>query len=308
MKKVVSPNSGWVIAVAEACRFLPKTWLWPISCCIGMVLYMAKGGRRRAVLEGYRHLVKAANLPHDPHALTRQFFCQQFMLMTTQYVLQSSPRAVWEEMVTFEGIEGVHEAMTQNKGLMLATMHFGSNLLSLKYLEYQGYAISVVRPAFMKNIKSPRQRRMLFIHGPVVYVGETSGGLASPVREAVKRLKQGHVVGIAYDGDQGGNITQVPLFGRDLPIRIGALEIARLAKAPMVFALGTIKDKRLQVRYSEVVYFSDDEPGEETTKRFLDLSMRIFEERVREAPDCVWFTRPFSALLGLKGGKADADE
>jgi lauroyl/myristoyl acyltransferase len=244
----------------------------------------------------------------DPSTLTRLYFDRQLLLMTSQYVLQGASATRWQQAVSMEGVKGLREAVAEGNGLVLGALHFGCTLLSLQYLEVQGMKVNVIRPEYMRNIKSARQRRMLYIHRNVIYVGGDAGGLASPVRDAVKELKKGNIIGIAFDGDQGGNTTPVPVLGGHMPLRLGGLEIARMARAPMVFALCVYENGKLRFRFSPVIRFSEDESSEDTTRRFLQSSIEAFEQYVRKYPECVWWTKPFSELFGIKSsGKNDEE-
>lgn len=298
MKKLVNPRSPLTLTLADVARLLPPRWLPGISACVGEALYWLRGKRRRDVLKRYRRLMELTGQAHDPALLTRRFFRRQFLLMTSSYVFQDAASAAWRDgLVRIEGLEPVREALDSGRGVLVATMHFGTNQLSFAHLEHLGYKVAAMRPASMAAVRSPRERRMLFIHNNPVFVGGDSG-LASSVRLAVRVLKEGHILGVAMDGDQGGGLTGLPLLGGTYPLRVGGLEIARLAKAPLAFALGSYTDGRYTVRFSPLLEPGDEDPAV-VADRFLRICMDTFEASIREFPDCVWFTRPMDCALGF---------
>ncbi len=299
MKKLINTRGSLVLNLADLCRHLPVGWLAPLSSAIGMFLYATRGGRRREVRKAYARLIERMGLPQSADELTREHFKRQFLILMANFILQDPDPAKWERIVHFEGLEPVVEKLRSGSGVLLTTLHFGSNLLIFTRLEQMGFGITVVRPAAMRNVTSPKERRILFIHGDTIYVGEAKG-LGSPVRTAVKTLRKGNILGIALDGDQGGGLVGIPFIGGQYPLRVGGMEIAKMARVPMVFTLGAFKEGRLVVRLSPVWEFREDTDAAEFTERFIQAGMTQFEAMIREFPDCVWWTRPMSVAVGLK--------
>jgi lauroyl/myristoyl acyltransferase len=307
MKKIVNPLAISTIWLAELCRYVPVSWIWWISAAYGMLMYWTHKGRKREVERAYKRLCERAGISASPELLTRKFFRRQFMEMACQYIFQTASERRWAKGVVFEGLEQVAEAAKRGEGVIVCTMHFGTNVLSFARLEQQGFQIVAMRPAFMNRITDRRLRRMLFIHDKTVFVGNTSG-LASPLRESIRWLKRNAVLGIAIDGDQGTGLTHIPVFGGPYPIRRGGLEIARLSRAPMIFAIGAVHDHRFRIRWFPAVDFSERGTEQETIDRFLKSCIQHFEEMIREYPECVWWTRPMTEALGLKKPSDDADD
>lgn len=307
MKKIVSPYSRWTLFWGDVCRVLPLWCLWPISCVWGMLLYYLHGGRRRYIEKGYERLCKAAGIKTSAKVLTGRFFRRQLIQMIAQYVFSEADEKRWNKFVRLEGFEGMREALAEGKGLILCSMHFGTNLLSLAKLEQEGYSIAAVRLAFMRDIKDERVRRMLFVHRDAVYVGEYKG-LASPMRDALRKLRKNFVIGIAPDGDHGGEVTNVSLFGLEYPVRAGALEIARLSGSPLVFVQGTVENHKYVIRCFPVHYLREGDDPAEVTRAFFAKAIEHFEQLVRQYPECLWWTHSLEHALQLKSKDKDEDK
>lgn len=310
MKKIVNPRSALLLTVADVLRRLPTGCIAPVSRVIGDWLRITSGSRRKEVERAYERLIEVAGVAGNPTDLTRRHFRLQFLLQFASYLFQDDDARRFVALVRFEGIEETIETLKSGEGMLLTSFHFGSNLISMARLEQLGFRVTVMRPASMAAIPSIRQRRALFIHGAnVVYVGESSG-LSSPVRQCVQRIRGGMLLGIAVDGDQGGGLADVPLFGNPYPVRTGALDIARIARCPMVFALGAFKDGRYIVRFSKVHRFTDAEEPQMTLERFSKTCSDSFEQMIRDFPDCIWWTKPMSQALGVsrKSGTPDRDD
>lgn len=311
MKKLINPRSLSTIMLAKLCRHLPHSVMRQISYRLGDVLYFTRLKRRREAEKAYKRLCELASLNENPKVLTRRFFRNQFLLMTAQFVLLYADQARWKDAVEIHGLDAVLEALKLERGVILCTMHFGTNLLTLSTFEQYGHKLIPMRPAFMKEITSQAEREMLFIHRGGLYVSDNATGLASPLREGMRLLKQNCVVAIALDGDQGGGLMQAPFFSSGMPLRLGALELARLTGSPMVFALGVHDRGKYIVRYWPVHYLPENrEDRAASVNTFLKETMKHFEELVRDHPDCAWWTRPLSEAVGIKKNDAgrDSDE
>jgi lauroyl/myristoyl acyltransferase len=251
-------------------------------------------------------------MARDPQELARQFFDRQLMLMTASYALSGCSDDRFKVLCDFEGLENVRELVKQGSGVLVVTFHFGTHLLSITKLNQEGFPVATIRPYFMRNISSKGMRQLLFLDENTIYVG-TSRGLGTPIREIVRKLKEGYIVGIAPDGDQGGGLEFKPFLGGEYPLRRGFMEVARLAKVPMVYAQGMARGNKLFVRSSEPWFFSPEKPPHEVAEEFLTFALREFETYVREYPESIWWTKPMEVALGLrpkpseKDGKTEGD-
>lgn len=299
MKKVLSPNSALTLKLADLCRVLPDPFLRPLFWFIGRLLYMFHGGRRREAIAAFERLREVLRLPDSGDELARRYFRMQFVEIAGEYILDNERPSRWQNFVEIEGMPDVKKALDEGHGLVVCTMHFGADLVTFGALGRLGYPIACLRPVSMKDIESPKARRMLYIHNDVVYVGD-SPGLASPIRSATKKLSENYVIGVALDGDQGGSELNVPFLGRELELRIGGLEAARIGRAPMVFALCAVENDRFKLHFSRVWRFGQKGTESETIGEFLHACMQEFEVFLRRYPECVWWTRPFSQALGVR--------
>ena len=299
MKMIVNPRDAYVLRLAEFARRLPHRWLPALSGAVGEFLYWRRRGRRHEVEKRYRILLGRLGLEMDPTALTRKFYRTQFLLLTANYVFQNADSPAWTDgTVIFEGLDEVVKVLQGGSGILITTMHFGSNMLSFVRLEHLGHQVEVMRKIGVSGVKADRERRMLFIHKEPVYVG-TKAGLGSPVRGAVRMLQDGKTLGVAVDGNQGGGLMGLPMLGGTYPVRQGAAEIARLAGTPICFALGTYRNGKFLVRISKPEIIPRD-AGKDVSKRMMEDYLRIFEDTIREYPECIWFTQPLDVALGLK--------
>ncbi|MCX7020254.1 MAG: hypothetical protein NTY46_14950 [Candidatus Sumerlaeota bacterium] len=305
MKRVLSPYSKITIFLGSLCRILPACLWWPLSWVTGEILYWINRGRRRRVCMAFHALCETASITQPPAKLTRRFFHRQLMLTVAQYAILGASPARLKKLVAVEGLDRVEDALAMGNGLVVTSMHIGTYLLATAYLEQLGYQITNLRKAFMKDIASRRLREMLYIHRDAIYLGDSTG-LRSPIREVIRRLMNNHVMGIAFDGDEGGREMGMPFFGRQIHVRAGALDVARLANSSIVFGLCVIRNRRYFIHYYPLCCSRSGRNREADLDLFFSESARQFEKMVREYPECVLFMRPLCQALGLE--KPDADE
>jgi lauroyl/myristoyl acyltransferase len=238
-------------------------------------------------------------LERDPKQLTRTFFECQLMLMTGAYSMREQPEQRFYELCETQGLDNVRKLACLGKGLLVVTFHFGTHLLSFVKLEQEGFSVTTVRPLWMKDLEGKKLRRMLFIDRETIYAGE-GDGLASPVRSIVQALKDGKIVGFAPDGDQGGAMTEMPLLGGLYPMRRGLFEIVRLARCPVVYAQGIVRNRKYYIWYSTPM----EPPTDGNIENFLEelwlFLQKRFEQFIRDYPESVWWTKPMEIALNLR--------
>jgi lauroyl/myristoyl acyltransferase len=303
MKKIINPNSSVAVMLGDVLRRLPAAWLWPASRAIGRMLWLCSPRRRRDVQKAYRRLCEVAGIRRDPAELTKAFFERQVFLMTGAYVMRGRTPAQFDDLCVVDGIEPVRQLLRQGRGVLVVTLHFGTHLLSLLKLEYEGFPVVTVRPTSMAGIADPKRRAMLYIDRETVYVGE-GHGLASPAREIVRKLRDGYAVGFAPDGDQGEAVMALRVCGGAYPIRRGIVEIIRLARCPVVYAQGMERDGKYYIWYGPVMEPPKNSDVTEFASEFLRYVEEQFTRIIREAPESIWWTRPMEVALGLRPAPA----
>ncbi len=299
MKKILSPHSRVTIFLGDVVRRLPSQWVWPLSQWVGRLLYVLHGKRRRDVERAYRLLCEKAMLPDAPKRLALSYFEHQLMLMTAAYSMRGQPHSRFEELCEIEGLDAVREVHRSGRGLLVISFHFGTHLLSFVKLEREGFPITTVRPSWMEELKGEKLRRILFIDRETIYVSEGSG-LASPVRPIVRALREGKIVGFAPDGDQGGALMEMPLFGGHYPMRRGLFEIIRLSRAPVVYAQGMLRNGKYYIWYSDIMEPPTNGTVEPFCRELQQFLQKRFEGFIREYPASIWWTKPMEIALGLR--------
>lgn len=299
MRKILSPYSRLTILLGDVVKLLPARLVWPMSKLVGRVLYWTLPRRRRDVRRAYEILCEKAELDACPDDLTRGFFDRQLMLMVAAYIFRDAPAERFHDLCEFHGLDAVKEEWRKGNGVLVLSFHFGTHLLSIVKLNQEGVQVTTVRPEFMKAITGRKQKSILFIDRETIFVGEGQG-LASPVRSIVRKLREGYVVGFAPDGDQGGTMMTIPLFGGEYPIRRGLVEIVKLARCPVVYAQGMLTNGRYYIWYSPLMRPPSNGDVDSFVTEMIRYVSAEFERLVRHFPESIWWTKPMEMALGMR--------
>jgi lauroyl/myristoyl acyltransferase len=93
--------------------------------------------------------------------------------------------------------------------------------------------------------------------------------LETPVRELVRSLKRGEIVGIAYDGRLGARFAPVSYLGRTALLSPGPLKLAILAGAPIVPAFNLVPEEGPAICAFGSAIWPEDQRPEALMERFL---------------------------------------
>jgi KDO2-lipid IV(A) lauroyltransferase len=187
-----------------------------------------------------------------------------------------------EKKVTISGLEHLLEALSDGKGVVLASAHSGNwellgNALALHDLPIVSVAQKQTNEAMDKFINE--YRTMFGMH--ITY--------KTGVREMVRLLSEGKMIGLLMDQDAGGAGVFVDFFGQPASTPTGAAALARLKDTPIipVFITETGKGKH-------TVIFHKMLKVEKTSERDVDVLVttqvltKIVEQHIRKYPH-EWF-------------------
>lgn len=135
-----------------------------------------------------------------------------------------------EQTVKVEGLEYLDAAYKQNKGVIMATGHYGNWELLGATVALHGYPmLSITRKqnngAMDKFINEYRQ----LVGQKVAYNRGESGLLAIS-----RMLKEKHLLGVLYDQDTNDDGVEINLFGKKSIIPMGAAALSRIYGSPIL--------------------------------------------------------------------------
>ncbi len=210
-----------------------------------------------------------------------------------------------EENVRIIGTEKINEKLKEGRGAIFLTAHFGCwELLNLAS-NLVGYPMV----ALARTQKHPRSDE--FLNSLRTSKGNQVIRKGMPVREILKALKSGKIVGMLSDQDGGKNGTFVKFFGRQSSSPSGVATFALRTHAP-IFPVFIFREKlgkhRVEVG-DPLIRPSDELPPEEAERNILQQFAKILESKIRKAPDQWlwahrrWKSTPNRSIVILSDGK-----
>ena len=190
----------------------------------------------------------------------------------------------------FVGHGEMDAEMAAGRGVLVLTFHFGNWEMLAAYLKCRGYkgAVIVRRLYFYKYDKFIARLRRHF-NADVIYRDE------SP-KKMLKRLKDGHVLGMLADQDIDSiEGVFVDFFGKEAYTPTAPVKLA-MAAGCKIFPTFVIRkdDGTFKIRVEKAIAV-DERPGsnkEEDVKFYTQAWTSVMEKYVREYPDqWVWIHR-----------------
>ena len=188
-----------------------------------------------------------------------------------------------DEKIEFEGMENFWSALGQGKGAVLATAHSGNWELLGASLAYK--KIPLVAVVRKQNNPGPDKfineyRRQAGMH--ITY--------NSSIREMVRLLGAGMVIGLLMDQDAGPQGLWIDFFGRKASTPSGSAALARMKGAPIVPTfIVTMPNGRHKVIVHEPIMMEKTNNREHDIIVTTEHLSKIIEEHIRQYPtDWFW--------------------
>jgi KDO2-lipid IV(A) lauroyltransferase len=186
------------------------------------------------------------------------------------------------QYVTLTGSEHLKSALSLGRGAVLATAHSGNWELLGAALAMHGFPLVAVV-----------QRQTNAAMDTFINEYRTKAGMhvtyKQGVREMVKLLGTGKIIGLLMDQDNHENGVFVEFFGRLTSTPQGAAALARLNDAPIVPAFITENQDgtHTAIIHPPMLIEKSDDRAEDIRRTTQDLT-RIIEQHIRQHPN-EWF-------------------
>lgn len=184
--------------------------------------------------------------------------------------------------VTLQGRENIDKALAYGKGIVLATAHSGNWELLGGALALNGYPIVGVA----QKQANGDMDRLINEYRTLVGMHVT---YKNGVREMIKLLGQGYVIGLLMDQDASTDGVELEFFGRKASCPQGPAFLARLKDAPLLPTFITQNcDGTHTVIIKEPFFIEKTENKQEDIKQTTERLTRIIEDHIRKHPT-EWF-------------------
>lgn len=148
-------------------------------------------------------------------------------------------RSTLPDYLVFEGLTNLDEALSRGKGCILAFPHCGPTLLTLFGLGILQYPLALITASANPPTDSPAALAAFHVRRHLEsLVPAAMLDAKLYLRPTLRRLKDGEVVMVTYDGsgrgDEVGRREVVRFFGKDVLFPVGAIYLALKSGAPLL--------------------------------------------------------------------------
>ncbi|MBI4429821.1 MAG: lysophospholipid acyltransferase family protein [Ignavibacteriales bacterium] len=257
-------------------HFVPLRFVQKTGAVLGEVVYYL-GFRRSITLENLRHAFPGkddAALERIALEAFRSVSTSLFELLSSQRLLDSG----LEKIIQVDNREVFLGARKKGKGVLVLTAHFGN-------WELMAQSVAMILQSPMLLIVKTQSNH--FIDKKVnewrTRVGNTIIPMEVSVREVLRTLQEGNVVGMAADQTASVQSLSVEFFGRQVPTYEGPATFSLKTGAPIVLTLAIRQqDGTYRLRFHEVPSNDLSEYNkqniEELTKRHTSLTESIIRD------------------------------
>uniref|UniRef100_I2Q5B7 Lauroyl/myristoyl acyltransferase n=1 Tax=Desulfovibrio sp. U5L TaxID=596152 RepID=I2Q5B7_9BACT len=270
------------------CR-LPVSALDALGDVCGEALFRLKTGEREALIRFARLLVPGVGPQAEREArdVARQglrlFSKRQLEILCCQRL----NAAYVAELVTFEGLEHLRDALALGRGAVAVTAHFGPFLLGPMALGVLGFPVTQLTGPKRIDRLTPIQARVAAARNRRLDALPLSfQELGGHLKTIFRLLKQNSLVVVAFDGRESKDFERVDFLGRQANFSSGPFRLADRVKAP-VLPLFTYRETggRSRVVIEPPLALARDADGGLDARAATQAFATLFEKHVAARPD-----------------------
>jgi len=227
-------GEGWRLWALQAGfwlgRVLPRAAAYGLALLAADFAYRVRGQAREDVRDNMRHVMGPDATPSAIDTAAREAFRN----VARYYVdLIRVPRMDLERMigrsVRLHGLDRVTSRLDAGQGVVVATAHFGNPEMAVQVGAILDLKVLVLAEPLQPPAFARIMRRLRSAFRPR-YVDVSLGAVA----EALKHLRNGGLLAIAFDRDIQGTGVPLPFFGQEAPLPLGAVEMAARTGAALI--------------------------------------------------------------------------
>jgi len=230
LRKSICQWRDWVLlsSIYALARPLSFRMLQRLGRRLGLICWRWVPFRRRVVLENLHHAFGHERTPRELDELGRDFFAQ---LGTTLLEFcgywRLGPERI-RELVEVQGLEHLQSVLGRDRGALLVSAHFGNWEL------FGAWAATFGKPVkfLVKSQSNERVDRLQNELRARAGVGVIRSGPS--VKEMVRTVRDGGVVGLLGDQDGGSGGLFLPFMGREASVFKGTAQLAWRLKTPVL--------------------------------------------------------------------------
>ena len=308
MKKILFEDA-LILSAAKFARFLVHCLPFRLSLffgwCLGAAIYFFSK-RKKIAYRNLRAAFASEKSPPEMRRIARRSMQKMALCMIEMLRFPDMNRETVDRHVKILGPERFEPCLKEGQGIIFLTAHFGN----WELLNVTGGILGYPMVALARVQKHPRSDE--FLNSLRSSKGSLVIRKGMPIREILRSLKKGKIVGMLSDQDGGKNGTFVRFFDRLSSSPSGVVTFAIRTGAP-IFPVFSFRegwqDHRVEVEGP--LRMPDSSLGDEEAERFvLQQFSEMLEAKIRKSPEewlwahRRWKSTPDRRVLVLSDGKA----
>ncbi|MBN1296186.1 hypothetical protein JXA80_05350 [bacterium] len=179
--------------------------------------------------------------PREIDRLVRQTFRQAAAVFLETFCFPRLKPDTIEKWMRLHGQRHIHDALQNDRGIMLILVHFGANQMIMAALGHRGYPINQIgsRPDDWHRLSGTRPSRLdqrtfnlrldleKTLPASFIYIDRS-------MRPVYDCLKRNEIMLLAADGRAGTRFLPAPMAGRIMNLSAGPFRIAHATGAPLI--------------------------------------------------------------------------
>jgi len=251
----LSLATKWILAWAYY-RLIPLPALLQFAKLRGLYNFFITGNRK-LVQQNIKKIL-GENLTEQEIRSTGQNyyeFREKYKLMRT---LQNLENFSIPQYWSIENQHYLDELLTEGKGVVILSAHFGYFNLIKEFLKKKGYKVWQLRAKISKRIKADQKKAQnlsrfgQFVYDrfvtPQVVLNEYDLFASFNIRPLLEVLNQNGVLIILGDGLHSANFLNLPLLGNVYPFPQGFMSLIKLSGAPVIPAFAVNGDRNSEIK------------------------------------------------------------
>jgi len=218
-----------------AVALLPTPLAYRLACIIGQTRYRRRGDASRRLARAMQSRLSVSS--RESEEWTRRYFELEAWDEVETWHCRRAGRSKIRQLLEFEGIENLDQALAAGKGAVLCAAHFRGLFILMMALAERGYKLNAIRrkPLGRQNRIGRwfNDQTTLIRHGACNFLWMEPDNLKVAIH-AGAALRRNEVVLVLIDGRFAAQSVDVTFMGQTVAIPFGPMVIARTTGSPLL--------------------------------------------------------------------------
>lgn len=270
------------IAICDfGAAIVPLPLLYVFANFMGLVGYKLAFKHRGIAVESLAMAFGKEKSPQEINQIARDCFNTMAGSAVEFFMFMRFPRRI-RQFVEIQGLENLDKALSQNKGVVALSAHFGSFPLLLSMLALEGYKVHTI----LRHMRDPKLDELFEKKRNMMHVGSIyTQPRHECVNQSLRALRDNGIVFVQLDQNFGTSGIFVDFFGVKAATATGPIIFSMRTGAPIVpMFIHRIQGPRHRIIIEPARYIEEDGSKEERVAKTVAKLTALIEQYIRKYP------------------------